>query len=212
MGNKSKKLIMMLIIIGILIILVCFNVYKKNMEYKLETEDADYVLTSKVKEDNTFDLYLKRSKHSGDFKSVNFMLVLNNDTELFNINKDNYTKVEHEFSDNSILTISDSKNNETSLTMNYKIPDIINNNIPYGFFHIVIKGNNNKYQYFTVVYYLNNQMIETQILEADDVYDHPLINNLANKISNYNDIDLTLETLSNLLVNEREQLKTKINN
>ncbi len=210
MRDKNKKFRILLFIIGIIIILVCFSVYKKEMNHKLATEDADYILTSKVTESNSFNLTLKRSKHSGDLKSVNFMLVLSDDTELFNINKDNYINTSYEFSDKSILKLNDNKNSVSSLAINYEIPNILDRNIPYGFFHLVIEGNNDKYQYFTVVYYLNNDKVETQVLEADDVYNHTLISTLAGKISNYNNIDLDLDTLSNLLVKERENLKTEL--
>ena len=206
MNEKNKKYLIGVIILCVIVFIVGYKIYQNKLEEQWDTADADYSLKCDANADGDFDIDLIRERHSGNFKSIDFAITIP-ETNYVNLNDTNYKDVEYSFEDTSTLIVEDSDNDFANLKLEYHIDKQLLEERIYGFFHLVVNGNNDKEQYFTIVYYLNGDDVMTQVLEADDVYNHSLIEVLANKISNYNNIDLDLNTLSNLLVKERESLK-----
>lgn len=196
-----------------------------NLNYHLTCEspatmgnnDIDYTL-------GPFVFELHRGKLSGEFKSLYVATVKDEKLDMVEMNSSNYNNFSYEFGDTMKL-FNASDNSKSLVTMKYFImPPISDNDFErYGIFHMILKGYNNDYEYFTIIYYFTKpdfsniranefytSKITTYILKNDDIYEQSNISKIAYELTKNANKTILEEELFNVLEGNIKLIKEKL--
>lgn len=197
----------------------------RNLNYELICEspltmgnnDIDYTL-------GPFVFQLHKGKLSGEFKSLYVATVKDEKLDMVEMDSSNYNNFSYEFKDTMRL-FNASDNNKSLLTMKYFIMPPINDTDfeRYGIFHMILKGYNNEYQYFTIIYYFTKpdfsniradefytSKITTYILENNDLYEQSNIAKIAYEITKNANKKVSEENLFTTLESNMKLIKEKL--
>ena len=207
--RKKKRRRIIFGIVTIIIAVIGFVFYQDGLINKLSSADVDYKLSYELtNNNNSIIITLDRERHSGNFKEVYFGIVDNNIANLTQINNKNYNSLNYTFNDKISLKNYGIKNNMGMIKLEYNFNNINELSNSYNIFHIALLGNNNKNQYYTVIYYLNDEnKLTLKILNTDEIYNYSVLESLANQLNKSLNINITVADLSNKLVNERDIIK-----
>lgn len=207
--RRKKRRRIIFGIVTIVIAVIGFVFYQDGLINKLSSADVDYKLSYELANNNSsIIITLDRERHSGNFKEVYFGIVDNNIANLTQINNKNYNSLNYTFNDKISLKNYGIKNNMGMIKLEYNFNNINELSNSYNIFHIALLGNNNKNQYYTVIYYLNDEnKLTLKILNTDEIYNYSVLESLANQLNKSLNINITVADLSNKLVNERDIIK-----
>ena len=207
--RKKKRRRIIFGIVTIIIVIIGFVFYQDGLINKLSSADVDYKLSYELtNNNNSIIITLDRERHSGNFKEVYFGIVDNNIANLTQINNKNYNSLNYTFNDKISLKNYGIKNNMGMIKLEYNFNNINELSNSYNILHIALLGNNNKNQYYTVIYYLNDEnKLTLKILNTDEIYNYSVLESLANQLNKSLNINITVADLSNKLVNERDIIK-----
>ena len=207
--RRKKRRRIIFGIVTIVIAVIGFVFYQDGLINKLSSADVDYKLSYELtNNNNSIIITLDRERHSGNFKEVYFGIVDNNIANLTQINNKNYNSLNYTFNDKISLKNYGIKNNMGMIKLEYNFNNINELSNSYNIFHIALLGNNNKNQYYTVIYYLNDEnKLTLKILNTDEIYNYSVLESLANQLNKSLNINITVADLSNKLVNERDIIK-----
>ncbi len=207
--RRKKRRRIIFGIVTIIIAVIGFVFYQDGLINKLSSADVDYKLSYELtNNNNSIIITLDRERHSGNFKEVYFGIVDNNIANLTQINNKNYNSLNYTFNDKISLKNYGIKNNMGMIKLEYNFNNINELSNSYNIFHIALLGNNNKNQYYTVIYYLNDEnKLTLKILNTDEIYNYSVLESLANQLNKSLNINITVADLSNKLVNERDIIK-----
>ena len=210
--RKKRRRRIIFCIVTIIIAIIGFIFYQKGLISKLSSADVDYELSYELtNNNNSIIITLDRERHSGNFKEVYFGIVDNNIANLTQINNKNYNSLNYKFNDKISLKNYGIKNNMGMIKLEYNFNNINELSNSYNIFHIALLGNNNKNQYYTVIYYLNNEnKLTLKILNTDEIYNYSVLSSLVEQLNKNLNLNMTVADLSNQLVSERENIKQNI--
>ncbi len=210
--RKKRRRRIIFCIVTIIIAIIGFIFYQKGLISKLSSADVDYELSYElVNNNNSIIITLDRERHSGNFKEIYFGIVDNNIANLEQIGNENYNSLNYTFNDKISLKNYGIKNNMGIIKLEYNFSNIDELSNSYNIFHIALLGNNNKNQYYTVIYYLNNEnKLTLKILNTDEIYNYSVLSSLVEQLNKNLNLNMTVADLSNQLVSERENIKQNI--
>lgn len=207
--RKKKRRRIIFCIVTIIIAIIGFIFYQKGLISKLTSADVDYQLSYELaNNNNSIIVTLDRERHSGNFKEIYFGIVDNNIANLKQIDNKNYNSLDYTYNEKISLKNYDIKNNMGILKLEYTFNNINELFNSYNIFHVALLGNNNKNQYYTVVYYLNNEnKLSLRILNTDEIYNYSVLSSLVEQLNKNLNLNITVADLSNQLVSERDIIK-----
>ena len=211
MRRKRRRRIIFCILV-IIISIIGFIFYQKGLINKLSSSDVDYKLSCQVlNNDNSIIITLDRQRHSGNFKEIYLGIVDNNIANLKQINNENYNSLDYNYNEKISLKNYGIKNNMGIIKLEYIFNNINELSSSYNIFHIALLGNTKKNQYYTVIYYLNNEnKLTLKILNTDEIYNYSVLESLGNQLNKNLNVNISVADLSNQLVSERDIIKKQL--
>lgn len=210
MRKKRRRKIIFCILV-IIIAIIGFVFYQKGLINKLNSADVDYKLSYQLVDSDSIIITLDRERHSGNFKELYFGIIDNNMANVTKIDDKNFNSLEYKFNEKMSLQNYGLKNNMGMIKLEYNFNNINELSNSYNIFHVALLGNNNKNQYYMVIYYLNNEdKLTLKILNTDEIYNYSVLSSLVEQLNKNLNLNMTVADLSNQLVSNRETIKQNI--